>query len=297
MALIELENLTYTYPGQIQPALNQVSFCINSGECLGLLGHNGAGKTTLLSIISGLQSPTSGRLKKKPGLQLGLVPQSLAFYARLTVAENLQLFADLYRLKDRERKERLEQVIGQTHLKPKLACPAAQLSGGEQRRLNFALGILQPADLYLLDEATVGVDASSRNTMLTAVETLTAGGAGVIYTSHYLDEIERLASRILLLEAGGIKLNLLQSELRHDSSQLQLDWPDGVPTALPELLARRSGNATLLARSMTLAPATTRDLLELLAALPQDCQPTGIHFGNPRLEQIYLAATQGRNKT
>lgn len=297
MSLINLENLTYCYPGQSHPALHQVSFSVHSGESIGLLGHNGAGKTTLMSIICGLQQPGSGYLKKQARLKLGLVPQSLAFYARLSVAENLQLFASLYQLKGAARKARLDNIIEQVNLTHKLDCPAAQLSGGEQRRLNFALGILQPADLYLLDEATVGVDAASRSTMLTVVEQLIREGAAIIYTSHYLEEMERIASRILLLDSGKICLDLPQDELRKGSHQLLLEWPDAVPQTMITML-NQYPNTIALPRSVSFSPASSRDILQLLTALPTDQHPSHISFGNPKLEQIYLAtlsANQSRN--
>lgn len=218
MPLIAINNLTYHYSSQQKPALESINLKINRGESVGLLGRNGAGKTTLMSIVCGLQQPSSGEIIKKQGLKIGLVPQSLAFYARLSVLENLELFASLYRLKGNLRQVRLNTIIEHVNLQSKLKKLAAQLSGGEQRRLNFALGILQPADLYLLDEATVGVDSLSRNTMLGAVEELVTSGAAVIYTSHYLEEVERIAKRILLLEDGKLALDLHQDKLSPEQS-------------------------------------------------------------------------------
>jgi len=218
MPLIAINNLTYRYSSQQRPALDSISLKISKGESVGLLGRNGAGKTTLMSIICGLQQPSSGEIIKKQGLKIGLVPQSLAFYARLSVLENLELFASLYRLKGNSRQAKLNTIIEQVNLQSKLKHSAAQLSGGEQRRLNFALGILQPADLYLLDEATVGVDSLSRNTMLGVVEELVTSGAAVIYTSHYLEEVERIAKRVLLLEDGKLALDLHQDKLSPEQS-------------------------------------------------------------------------------
>ena len=218
MPLIAINNITYRYSSKQRLALDSINLKISKGESVGLLGRNGAGKTTLMSIICGLQQPSSGEIIKKQGLKIGLVPQSLAFYARLSVLENLELFASLYRLKGNSRQARLNIIIEQVNLQSKLKHPAAQLSGGEQRRLNFALGILQPADLYLLDEATVGVDSLSRNTMLGVVEGLVASGAAVIYTSHYLEEVERIAKRVLLLEDGKLALDLQQDKLSPEQS-------------------------------------------------------------------------------
>src|SRR5699024_11161646 len=112
-----------------------------------------------------------------------------------------------------------------THLETLLKQRAAQLSGGQQRRLNFAIGLLQPAALYLFDEATVGVDAHSRQLLLDAVQSLTAEGCAVIYTSHYLEEIERLAHRIVLLAEGQLRLDLDTHQLLGDDHGLLLEWP------------------------------------------------------------------------
>lgn len=289
MPLLELDSISYRYPGESRGALEAVSFSVARGECVGLLGHNGAGKTTLLSVISGLQSGFSGRLRASPALRIGLVPQTLAFYDRLSVRENLTLFADLYGLQGRERTERLGATLEQTGLTHKHDCRAARLSGGEKRRLNLALGILRPADLYLLDEATVGMDTAARQAVLDLVEQLAAGGAAVIYTSHYLDEIERVADRIVLLDAGHVALDLSARELRGGDCQLLLEWPDAVPAAIRGLLPDHAQEPVVQARSMLLSPVTLEDLRQLLDDIPVPLQPTGVRFGRPGLEQIYLA--------
>lgn len=289
MPLLELDSITYRYPGETREALKAVSFRVARGECVGLLGHNGAGKTTLLSIISGLQSGFSGRLRSAPGLSIGLVPQTLAFYDRLSVRENLALFADLYGLRGSERTERLAATLERVGLTHRHDSRAARLSGGEKRRLNLALGVLRPADLYLLDEATVGMDTAARQAVLDLVEQLVAEGAAVIYTSHYLDEIERVAGRIVLLDAGRLALDLSGRELLGDDCQLLLEWPDAVPVGVRELLPVHGQVPVVQARSILLAPVTLEDLRQVLDDIPLPLQPTGIRFGRPGLDQIYLA--------
>ncbi|MBU2293496.1 MAG: ABC transporter ATP-binding protein, partial [Gammaproteobacteria bacterium] len=164
--MLELRHVTHSYPGASRAALQGIDLQLQAGECLGLLGSNGAGKTTLLSLLSGVLTLQQGELHWEGQPRLGLVPQQLAFYAGLKVGENLELFADLYRLRGAERQQRLQQCIDICALGDKLTRRSEQLSGGEQRRLNFAIGLLQPADLYLFDEATVGVDAASRQQLL-----------------------------------------------------------------------------------------------------------------------------------
>lgn len=289
MPLIELDNISCRYPGGSSNALSEIGLSVERGECVGLLGHNGAGKTTLLSIISGLQPGFSGRLSAPPALSIGLVPQTLAFYERLSVRENLVLFADLYGLQGSERTERLAATLERVGLAHKHDYRAARLSGGEKRRLNLALGILRPADLYLLDEATVGMDTAARLAVLALVEQLVAEGAAVIYTSHYLDEVERVAGRIVLLDAGRVALDLSGRELLGGDCQLLLEWPDTVPEGVGDFLPDGAREPVIQTRSILLAPVTLEDLRQLLDNIPLHLQPTAIRFGRPGLEQVYLA--------
>lgn len=173
-SVLELRDVSFRYPGADTFALHGIDLQLQEGQCLGLLGSNGAGKTTLLALLSDTLTLQQGEIRWHGPRSLGLVPQQLAFYAELTVAENLALFADLYRLHGAQRRQRLELCIASSALEDKLQRRAARLSGGEQRRLNFAIGLLQPARLYLFDEATVGVDAASRQMLLDAVERLAA---------------------------------------------------------------------------------------------------------------------------
>ena len=289
MALMTLDSISYYYPGESHAALDDVSFSVSAGECVGLLGHNGAGKSTLLSLISGLQAAYRGQLKLAANLRIGLVPQTLAYYERLSVRENLALFADLYQLKGAARTERPALMLKWLDLEHKQNCWATDLSGGEKRRLNLALGILRPADLYLLDEATVGMDTASRQSVLALVGQLTEAGAAVIYTSHYLDEIERIAQRILLLETGKVAFDLSADELLGGDCQLLLEWPEAVPATLAQYLPNREPTLERQGRAVRLSPATLEDVRQLLVELPVALQPSSIHFGRPGLEQVYLA--------
>lgn len=293
--MLELSSLSYRYPGAAQPALHSIDLQLQAGQCLGLLGSNGAGKTTLLSLLSGVLQPLDGRIDWQGERRLGLVPQQLAFYAGLKVKENLALFADLYGLRGAERRQRLERCIASTSLEDKLERRAERLSGGEQRRLNFAIGLLQPAELYLFDEATVGVDAASRQLLLDAVQQLTADGKAVIYTSHYLDEVEKVADRILLLHEGRVQLDVDTCQLLGDQPGLFLEWPDGVPEALPALLAELGLSAEPTPDGLRIAALNVEQLLAItrfIATQPQ--APSLLRFGRPSLEQLYLRLNGGR---
>ncbi|WP_437882514.1 ABC transporter ATP-binding protein [Pseudomonas sp. LRF_L74] len=293
--MLELKNLEYRYPDAPRAAVQGIDLQLQAGQCLGLLGSNGAGKTTLLSLLSGVLQPQGGNITWHTERRLGLVPQQLAFYTGLKVSENLELFADLYQLRGTERQQRLERCIAATALADKLGRSAGRLSGGEQRRLNFAIGLLQPADLYLFDEATVGVDAASRRMLLDAVSQLTAEGKAVIYTSHYLDEVERVAQRILLLHEGRVRLDIDKRQLLGDQHGLLLEWPDALPEALLSLLERlhlsaeRQPNGV---RIESLDMAQLQAITQFLAEQP--VAPSLLRFGRPSLEQLYLSLNGGR---
>ena len=293
--MLELSQVSHQYPGSTRAALQGIDLQLQAGECLGLLGSNGAGKTTLLSLLSGVLPLQQGEIRKDSHLRLGLVPQQMAFYAGLKVGENLELFADLYRLRGAERRQRLQQCIETCTLADKLTRRSERLSGGEQRRLNFAIGLLQPADLYLFDEATVGVDAASRQQMLVAVEQLTAEGKAVIYTSHYLEEVERVAQRILLLHEGQVRLDLDKRQLLGDDHGLLLEWPDAPPAGLGELLARLQLSAEILPKGLRIAALNGQQLLAITEFVTaQDGLPNLLRFGRPSLEQLYLRLNGGR---
>lgn len=293
--MLELSHLAYRYPGATQPALHGVDLQLQAGQCLGLLGSNGAGKTTLLSLLSGVLQPLDGQIVWHVERRLGLVPQQLAFYAGLKVKENLALFADLYGLRGAERRHCMERCIATTALQDKLERRAERLSGGEQRRLNFAIGLLQPAELYLFDEATVGVDAASRQLLLDAVQQLVAEGKAVIYTSHYLDEVEQVADRILLLHEGRVQLDIDKHQLLGEQPGLFLEWPEQAPDALPALLAELGLNAEHTPNGVRIATLDVEQLLAItrfIAAQPQT--PSLLRFGRPSLEQLYLRLNGGR---
>jgi ABC-2 type transport system ATP-binding protein len=293
--MLELKHLSHHYPGAQRAALSQVALHLKPGQCVGLLGSNGAGKTTLLSLISGVLAVQQGQLRWDSSPRLGLIPQQLAFYGALKVAENLQLFADLYRLRGVERRQQLAHCIEVCALDSLLKRRSEQLSGGEQRRLNFAIGLLQPADLYLFDEATVGVDASNRQQLLSAVEQLCSDGKAVIYTSHYLEEVERVAQRILLLHEGQVRLDVDKRQLLGDDHGLLLEWPQQIPPGISELLERLHLSAEALPRGLRIHALSAEQLHVITQFVSRQTPlPSLLRFGRPSLEQLYLQLNGGR---
>jgi ABC-2 type transport system ATP-binding protein len=196
-------------------AVRGVDFEIGPGETYGLLGPNGAGKTTSISIVAGLLEADAGevlvggeRLTTRtiaPKRLVGLVPQELAVYPDLTARENLRFFGRLYGLNRAELALRVDRVLETVGLTDRADDPAKEYSGGMKRRLNIAIGLLHEPMLLILDEPTVGVDPQSRNAILESVEGLAGEGMAVLYTTHYMEEAERLCDRVGIIDAGEIK--------------------------------------------------------------------------------------------
>lgn len=195
-------------------AVNDVSFTIAPGETYGLLGPNGAGKTTAISIVAGILTADAGEVTlsghrmtpESAGskAQVGYVPQDIALYPDLTARENLRFFASLYGMARPAAKRRVAEVLEVVGLADRAGDTVATYSGGMRRRLNIAVGLLHRPTLLILDEPTVGVDPQSRNAILANVESLAGEGMAVLYTTHYMEEAERLCDRVGIIDLGRL---------------------------------------------------------------------------------------------
>jgi ABC-2 type transport system ATP-binding protein len=179
-------------------ALRDVTFSAEPGELLAVIGPNGAGKTTLLSILAGIRDPDSGSVSV-PG-KVGWVPQQAALYRRLTVEENLRLFARLEKCSDVD--DAVERMLDQTGLRDRRGDQIGTLSGGNQQRVNIAIGLLSKPAVLLLDEPSTGLDPRQRERLWDFVLALAGQGTTVIYTTHHLVEAERYGNRLLVLADG-----------------------------------------------------------------------------------------------
>ena len=211
MAAIEVRDLRKSYGPNV--AVNGISFEVREGECFGLLGPNGAGKTTTLHMLVGTLRPDSGevRIHGEPDptrasvrLRIGVAPQSLAIYQDLTGQENLEFFARLYGLEGGRLRERVEMALEFVGLTSRRKDRVATYSGGMQRRLNLVCGLLHDPSVILLDEPTVGVDPQSRNLLFDNIEALKRLGRTIVYTTHYMEEAERLCDRVAIVDHGAI---------------------------------------------------------------------------------------------
>jgi len=210
--MIEVRDLVKSF-GELN-ALGGVSFTVNEGEIFGLLGPNGAGKTTTISIMSGLLAPDSGTVRvagmdiRKDGRRvrgmLGVVPQEVALYEELTARENLGFWGGLYGLSGRELRAESERVLELVGLSERAGDPVREYSGGMKRRLNLAVGLIHRPRVILLDEPTLGIDPQARLNILDIIRGGVSGGMTVIYTTHYLEEAEKLCDRIAILDKGKI---------------------------------------------------------------------------------------------
>jgi linearmycin/streptolysin S transport system ATP-binding protein len=232
-------------------AVDGVSFSVERGQLLALLGPNGAGKSTTVSMIAGLVTPDRGAVTidgvavsgdtDPVKRRIGLVPQDLALYDELTARANLRLFGSLYGLSE----EVLERAIGSSltlvGLSDRAGDRVKTFSGGMKRRLNLAAGLLHDPDIVLLDEPTVGVDPQSRNAIFENLELLKSRGKALLYTTHYMEEAERLADRIVIVDHGQVRAD---------------DTLSGLRARVP---AGADGNASLETLFLTLTGRSLRD--------------------------------------
>jgi ABC-2 type transport system ATP-binding protein len=211
-AVLEAINLRKSFGTLV--AVDDVSLSLAKGETLGLLGPNGAGKTTTVSMLCGLSTADRGEVRvdgvklagdTAPGKRkIGLVPQDLALYDELSAHDNLQFFGALYGLAGAELEHALMAVLKTVGLQDRARDRVKVFSGGMKRRLNLAAGLLHNPDILLLDEPTVGVDPQSRNAIFDNLEQLKAEGKALLYTTHYMEEAQRLADRIVIIDHGKV---------------------------------------------------------------------------------------------
>lgn len=209
--MLKVQNIIKNYEGK--QVLKGVSFHLKQGESFGLLGPNGAGKSTLIGIMTGLLHATSGTItiggidlhkETKHAQQLiGIVPQEIALYLDMSAKENLTFWGKMYGLKGEELKSRVQEILELIGLGNRANDKVKVFSGGMKRRVNIGCAILHRPKLLIMDEPTVGIDPQSRNHILETVKTLNSEGMTIIYTSHYMEEVEYLCEKIAIMDQGS----------------------------------------------------------------------------------------------
>ena len=210
--MLHVKNLRKSFGPLV--AVDDVTFAVEPGQLVGLLGPNGAGKTTTVSIIAGLLTPDGGDVlvagRRLDGdtdpskRRIGLVPQDLALYEELSARDNLKFFGALYGLAGAALEQALASALQLVGLEDRAKDAVKVFSGGMKRRLNLAAGLLHNPDILLLDEPTVGVDPQSRNAIFDNLEQLKSQGKALLYTTHYMEEAQRLADRIVIIDHGKV---------------------------------------------------------------------------------------------
>jgi len=281
MEKLRIDALSFRYPGAAEPALREVTLEIPSGGVFGLLGPNGAGKTTLLSILSGRYA-------------VSLVPQEYAFYPMLTARENLRFFGGVQGLHGARLAERVAAVAALARIESVLGRRAGELSGGLKRRLNLAIGLLTEPAILLLDEPTVGVDPQSRAFLLETIGALAGPGRIVVYTSHYMEEVQALCDRVAILDHGRVLVEGALSELLRDSSRLLrlrlgAALPPGLAADWRQRYALQDDGGGHYRLQVPEAAAVSR---ALEAARGAGCEPLAIAYGPRDLEQLFMQLTQ-----
>jgi ABC-2 type transport system ATP-binding protein len=303
MTAVRAAGLRLSYGARL--ALDGVSFEVAAGEIVGLLGPNGAGKTTTLSVLATLRRTEAGdaevggvSTRRDPARvrrMLGLVPQSLAVYPTLTARENLGCFAGVLGLGRRAGREAARGALATVGLAERADDVVATFSGGMQRRLNLACALLHRPAVLLLDEPTVGVDPQSREHILDTVRAQAAAGTAVLYSTHLMDEAERLCDRVVLIDGGRVVAAGSPAELTRDAAGVRLvlvtrdpppaGWLDGVPGAR-------------IVAGETRAPARGHrnevviDALPLAArVLERAGEVLELHVQPPDLQDVFLRVT------
>lgn len=303
--VVKIENLVKRYKELI--AVDHFDLEIKQGEVFGLLGPNGSGKTTTINCLLSLldfdkgdieifgekMSPTNYALKKR----IGVISQNVAVYDELTVYENIDYFCGLYITDKQTRKKYVDDAIKFVGLEEFIKFRPKKLSGGLLRRLNIACGIAHKPELIILDEPTVAVDPQSRNRILEGILELNAQGATVIYTSHYMEEVEQICSRIAIMDKGrkiamGTKAELKKMIKNTETVSIEMDQPDDSLTdqmsALPHVYNVEYKDGKLY----IYCSGGKHNLIRIMGVL----QKEDIHFGRvyselPTLNDVFLEIT------
>ncbi len=282
-------------------ALDGVSLVVREGECLGLLGPNGAGKTTVIRGVIGRVIPDAGRISvfgcaagsAEARKALGWVPQELAIYPRLTCGENLASFGRYHGLAGSKLTDAVAWCLKWAALEDRAAEIGKNLSGGMKRRLNMAAGIIHRPRVVLMDEPTVGVDPQSRNRIFEMIEALRAQGTAVVYTTHYMEEAERLCDRIAIIDHGHIIAEGTNGELVHNAfgsrSQVLVRFA-GTGAAIAAWVEARGGRmAGAMAQFTVECPTEIAGLLDDAARDGLGLEDVSLR--RPNLESVFLHLT------
>ena len=302
---LNIGNLSKRY-GDIV-ALDNVSLEVWTGETFGLVGPYGAGKSTLINILCGVTAPDSGQieflgrkvshLKAEDRKRLGAIPQEISLYGKLTGRENLELFGSLYQLRGPALKRSVDKALDIVGLADRQRDRVRTYSGGMKRRLNIAASILHSPAFILMDEPTVGIDPQSRNLIFEVIERLHVDGVTIVYTSHYMEEVDRLCNRIAILDRGkviacGTKNELMSITGGKDTIEVRIDELDEAVSARALALFPDMQPTLADGRLVLIVESGDDSLGDVISQLTRsNIKVKRVEVKRPSLEQVFLSLT------
>lgn len=305
MNVLEIRELTKKFGEFI--AVDNMSLTVREGEIFGFLGANGAGKSTTINLIASLLRPSSGDIRildqdiakhsRFTKMNLGIVPQDLAIYKDMTAYENVSFFTGLYGLRGAELRERTEEALKFVGLEDKMKGYPKNFSGGMKRRLNIACAIAHRPKLIIMDEPTVGIDPHSRNYILNSVRKLNEMGCTIIYTSHYMEEVEEICSRLAIIDHGKIIAEGTKEQLVAtitDVKEIRIELKKGSDNLLG-ILRGIPGVRNVDMKEQTIRIFCDLEVdnlgLILKALIDQDADIRSVEEQEPNLETVFLTLT------
>lgn len=305
MNVLEIRNLTKKFGDFI--AVDNMNLSIRDGEIFGFLGANGAGKSTTINMISSLLRITKGEIQvlgrdivkenKIAKMNIGIVPQDLAIYEEMTAYENVSFFAGLYGLRGSLLRERTEEALEFVGLGDKHKALPKSFSGGMKRRLNIACAIAHHPKLIIMDEPTVGIDPQSRNYILNSVKKLNQMGCSVIYTSHYMEEVEEICTRIAIVDHGKIIAEGTKEQLKSIITDTKETWIGvrNVESLDLDALKRITGVNSVRLQEQTIKIVSRGEINNLNWVIQQlirdQVEISSVEEQAPNLETVFLTLT------
>lgn len=301
MNVIEIKNLRKKYKDNV--AVDGIDLCVKKGDVFGLLGPNGAGKSTTINMICGLLKPTEGEISicgdklENVKHKIGYVPQTLALYNDYTAVENLRFFGSLYNVKGKLLRERIDEALRFTGLEEAKNKKAKTYSGGILRRLNIACALVHKPEIIIMDEPTVGIDPQSRNHIMSSIKKLNEQGVTIIYTSHYMEEVEALCNKIAIIDKGNIIIEGTKAELKNtvkDQDTLEVVLDDACKFDT-ELIYKINGVNNIIVNDNVIEITSDRAcnnlnaIMEIL--LKADVKLHNIAYKEVNLETVFLSLT------
>ncbi len=304
MAVVRMKNIIKRYGSQL--VLDNVDLEIAEGEVLGLLGPNGAGKTTLIHALAGIIGFDSGEIdvfgkEQHSNLleikrQIGLVPQEISLISDLSARENLEFFGGIYGIKGEELKKRVEETLELVGLTEHARKLPVKFSGGMQRRLNIACALVHRPRFLIMDEPTVGIDPQSRNHILETIRKLNRQGTTILYTTHYMEELQTLAQRVVIMDQGHViaegTINELVKKIQHEEKiKLEVASPTDL---LLERLRKLDGikQVTRTHKEITIISQVGAGNLDRALSIAKDFGGIlSVTAEEPTLEDVFLTLT------